>query len=233
MAGAAHGASARCWHGGPTSARKAPPVLPILRGGVVRAVEQSVERRVEAIELVAALVVQHPGCSRATASSSANAAISPPERTKSPRLICTSTWVSMKRWSIPSYRPHSKTAPSLADQRSTAPWFRGAPIGEKRTTGASWPATSPRSARTAARQRCRGGAIITIPGHRRTGDRPRAGSCPRHGRADSTAAHQPGPSHRARRVTPLARNGPNSSGNRVMTSKRMRRRPGRFKNGAQ
>ena len=42
------------------------------------------------------------GTSRATASSSTSAGSSPPDSTKSPRLIWCVTWASMKRWSTPS-----------------------------------------------------------------------------------------------------------------------------------
>ena len=35
-------------------------------------------------------------------SSQATAGNSPPDKTKSPKLICLSTWVSMNRWSTPS-----------------------------------------------------------------------------------------------------------------------------------
>ena len=55
-----------------------------------------------------------PGMRRTTASSSAIAATSPPARTKSPIETSSRPRASMTRWSMPSKRPQTMTAPGPA-----------------------------------------------------------------------------------------------------------------------
>ena len=62
---------------------------PSFRPRVVWAIEQTAERRVEAVERMAHRVVQHAGREpRDRVEQRERAAISPPESTKSPRLNC-------------------------------------------------------------------------------------------------------------------------------------------------
>ena len=60
-----------------------------------------------------------------------NAAISPPLITKSPNEISSSTYLSINRWSIPSYLPQTRVIFLFLEKLSTRFWVRGFPCGEK------------------------------------------------------------------------------------------------------
>ena len=82
-----------------------------LRGPrVVRVLEPAVERGREALDLARPLASSAPGSRRATASTSAIAGISPPERTYGPIEIASVQRWSRMRWSKPSKRAESSVS---------------------------------------------------------------------------------------------------------------------------
>ena len=102
----------------------------------------------------------------------------------------------------------------------TSAWSMRRPVGVKCTSGAGSP--RPRSARTACERALqRLGQHHHARARRRRAGRRRGGSCRRRSRAAARACTSTWPVSNARRVTPCVRCGANSSGNSVMTSKRM------------
>src|ERR1700726_1079278 len=156
-----------------------------------------------------------PGSSRTQASISANAAISPPESTKSPIDTSSSCRVSITRWSTPSKRPQTISGPGPAVSWRTRDWVNGRPRGLIKRRGRSFgfsgsaSAASIATASTSARK--------TMPGPPPAGVsstlRWRSVAESRMSRASS--AHRPEASALPARLRP---SGPgNISGNKVST----------------
>ena len=136
-----------------------------LRPRVVRAIEQPVGERILARRL--ARRSARPGSSRAIASISISAGNSPPDTTKSPIAISSSTSRAISRSSMPSYRPASEHVARVSPPPpARPPALRQRLAGRRQVDRRASPRTpSAACAALAAAIACASGsASITIPG---------------------------------------------------------------------
>ena len=101
-----------------------------------------------------------PGIRRTQASIRAMAATSPPASTKSPRDTSSIRRALMIRSSSPSNRAQNRMAPAPSASSRTRSWTRGAPRGERQSSGRDGPPPAVTASIAAAATSAR----ITMPG---------------------------------------------------------------------